>query len=130
MKKDIPFLPVEGVFLVVASNEENQWHVYLVNENPFALENVIINSRGYGEKDGAPQQTSVLRHMFPRVEAEEYITIELIDPSVFHLNNEYWISYFVEQQIYDKKFIFLPDSIVPENVSFIPQIGMKGILHR
>jgi hypothetical protein len=130
MKKDIPFPPVEGVYLVIAENEEGQWYVYLVNENDYKLENVMIHSRGYGEKDGAPQQTSVLRHMFTEVAANEYISIELIDSSVFHLNNEYWLSYFVNNQVYDKKFIFLPDSIVKENVSFIPEIGMKGIIHR
>jgi hypothetical protein len=56
--------------------------------------------------------------------------IELIDPSVFHLNNEYWISYFIGSQIYDKKFIFVPETIIEQNLVQIPQLGLKGILHK
>ena len=132
MKKDIPFPSVEGVYIAVAQEitDNVSWNVYLINSNDFPIDNVFVRSRGYGIKDGFPQETSVLRHVFPIVEANNFTKIELIDPSVFHLNNEYWISYFIGKQIYDKKFIFVPETIIEQNLVAIPQLGLKGILHR
>lgn len=131
MKKDIPFLNVEGVYIAVAQevSDNLSWNVYIINSNDFPIDNVFVRSRGYGIKDGFPQETSVLRHVFPIVEANNFMKIELIDPSVFHLNNEYWISYFIGKQIYDKKFIFVPETIIEQNLVQIPQLGLKGILH-
>ncbi len=132
MKKDIPFPPVEGVYIAIAQevSDNISWNVYVVNSNEFEIENVFVRSRGYGEKDGFPQETSVLRHAIPNVGPNGYAKIELIDPSVFHLNNEYWISYFIGKQVYDKKFIFVPETIIEQNLVSIPQLGTKGILHR
>ena len=134
MKKDIPFLPVEGICIAVGkyveSPEETSWKVFLINKNNFVIENVLIGSKGYGyNADGEKQETSTLRHHIPLIEAGEYALVEPIDPNVFHLNNEYWVSYFIGNQIYDKKFIFVPDTIVETNMIFIPQINMEGVLH-
>ncbi|HSZ24211.1 MAG TPA: hypothetical protein VK766_00750 [Cytophagaceae bacterium] len=134
MKKDIPFLPVEGICIAVSryieSAEEISWKVFLINKNSFAIENVFIRSKGYGfNEEGEKQETSTLRHHIPEVAPGEYALIEPIDPGVFHLNNEYWVSYFVSNQVYDKKFIFVPDTIVESNLIFIPQINMEGVLH-
>jgi len=132
MKKDIPFPSVEGVYIAVAQEvgDNVSWNVYIINSNNFPIDTVFVRSRGYGIKDGFPQETSVLRHVFPIVEPNNFMKIELIDPSVFHLNNEYWISYFIGKQIYDKKFIFVPETIIEQNLVAIPQLGLKGILHR
>lgn len=128
MRKDINFSPVKDVHVVVAQAAD-QWKVFLINRNKFKLENVMVTSKGYGETKTEKQQTSILRHMIPYLDPGEYALIEPIDESVFHLNNEYWVSYFVDGQVYDKKFIFVPDSIVEENLSFIEELEMKGILH-
>jgi hypothetical protein len=129
MKKDIPFIPVSGISIAVVKNEFDQWHVYLINQNEKSLENVMIRSRGFGEINGEFQQTSVLRHVFPVIESNQAEMIELIDSQVFHLNNEYWISYFIGNQIYDKKFLFVPDSIILEHLTNIPILNKQGILH-
>jgi hypothetical protein len=55
--------------------------------------------------------------------------IEPIDPAIFHLNNEYWVSYYIGRQIFDKKFVFVPDAIREENISFIKELDMEGVLH-
>lgn len=128
MKKDIDFSPVKDVHIVVAKSDDG-WRVFLINRNHEKLENVMITSRGYGETKKEKQQTSTLRHMIPYVESGMYALIEPIDESVFHLNNEYWVSYYINGQVYDKKFIFVPDSIIDENLTFIKELDMKGILH-
>lgn len=133
MKKDIEFPKVEGVEVAVArkstEKEEFDWHVYLINRNDFVLENILVTSKGYGQKDGESQKTSTLRQMIDKVEKQDFIVIERIDPQVFHLSNEYWISYYVGGKIYDKKFIFMPDSIVDQNLTKIDLIDLEGILH-
>lgn len=128
MKKDIDFSPVKNVHVVIAKTAEG-WKVFLINRNSEKLENVMVTSRGYGEKENEVQKTSTLRHMIPYLEPGMYALIEPIDESVFHLNNEYWVSYFINQQVYDKKFIFVPDSIIEENLTFIEELDLKGILH-
>lgn len=134
MKKDIQFFPVEGVNLAVVKRpgelKQPEWYVYLINRNPSALQNVMITSRGYGQKDGEEQKTSTLRHAFPSVGAGSSVLIEPIHPEVFHLNNEYWVSYYIGSQVYDKKYVFVPDSILEQNLSFIEELGLEGVLHR
>jgi hypothetical protein len=130
MIKDIPKPQVENVWLVIAKEGEEDWKVYLINRNDQPLHTVLITSKGYGEKSGKEQKTSVLRHMIPHLEAGEYALIEPVDSSVFHLNNEYWVSYFIDKQLYDKKYIFVPDSIKEENLVYINELDKKGVLHR
>ena len=138
MKKDIPFLPVENVKVAVARemNESGafDWRVFLLNRNDVALTNVFVTSKGYGSQaegrpEDEPKRTSTLRHMFARIEPQGFVVVEGIDPAVFHLYSEYWVSYYINGQIYDKKFIFVPDSITEENLIPIAQLGMEGILH-
>ena len=114
--------------MVVAKTDEG-WKVYLINRNEAKLENVMITSRGYGEKEKEAQKTSTLRHMIPYLEPGMYALVEPIDESVLHLNNEYWVSYFIDRQVYDKKFIFVPESIIDEHLVYIEELQMKGILH-
>src|SRR5205814_694020 len=110
MKKDIPFLPVAGVKVAVArkKNELNEfdWHVYLLNYNDVPLTNVFVTSKGYGLQadhlpDEEPQKTSTLRQLILTVEPQGFLVIERIEPAVFHLYSEYWVSYYIGSQIYD-----------------------------
>jgi len=47
---------------------------------------------------------------------------------VFGLANEYWVSFWEHDKMYDKKFIFLPETITEQNMKMIPVIGKKGVL--
>ncbi|REE01594.1 hypothetical protein [Marinoscillum furvescens] len=131
MKKDIEFPQIENVFVTIAKNEEkDMWQVYLLNRHQEQLDTVMVTSKGYGKKGGKEQKTSVLRHMIPQIEPGEYALIEPIDQQVFHLNNEYWVSFFIKGQLYDKKYIFVPETIIQDNLSFIKELGMQGVLHQ
>jgi hypothetical protein len=133
MIHDIEIPEVKNVTLAIARKqqpgEQAGWKVFLLNQNGFPIENALIASKGYGSKDGEPQRTSVLRHFFATVPAQSAALVEPIDPSVFHLNNEYWVSYYIGQKLYDKRFVFLPDSIREENFSFIKELDTEGVLH-
>jgi hypothetical protein len=133
MMKDIEVPEVKNVTLAVTRKksigESEEWKVYLINNNDFPLENILVASKGYGEKDGEKQNTSVLRHFLETVPPHSSALIEPIDPAVFHLNNEYWVSYYIGKQIFDKRFVFVPDTIREENISFIKELEMEGVLH-
>lgn len=133
MKKDIHQPQVENVTLAV-TREKNlldqfEWKVYLINNNTVPIENTLVSSTGYGEKDGEQQKTSTLRHFLETVQPNSAALIEPIDPGVFHLNNEYWVSYYIGRQIFDKRFVFVPDSICEENLTFIRELEREGVLH-
>ncbi len=124
MKKDLPENIVEDVAMAVVligeTPEVKNWTVYLVNLKNQALSNVLISSKGYGEKDGKMVKTSVLRHFLGDIDPRSFKGVEAIDSEVFGLTNEYWLSYYIDGVIFDKKFIFLPESIVDENLIHIP----------
>ena len=133
MMKDIDVPEVKNVTLAVArgqsGGEGGDWKVYLINNNEFPIENTLVSSTGYGERDGEKQKTSTLRHFLETIPAKSAALVEPIDPAVFHLNNEYWVSYYVGRQIFDKKFVFVPDTICESNLSFIKELEMEGVLH-
>lgn len=132
MKKDIDFHPVTGVKLAIAKEETamgTEWAVYIINLNMIELKNVMITSKGYGEINGEIKKTSTLRHMLDELGEQAVAKIEAIDPSVFTLNNEFWVSYYIMDQIFDKKFIFTSGSFDSGFIKMIPEIGLEGVLH-
>ncbi|MBL7863358.1 MAG: hypothetical protein JNK10_00680 [Cyclobacteriaceae bacterium] len=133
MIKDIPRPVVEHVTLAIARDQGQSdaptWKVYLINNNDLPIENTLVASTGYGVKNGEEQKTSTLRHFLETVDSRSVALIEPIDPGVFHLNNEYWVSYYIGREIFDKRFVFLPDSIHEDNLTFIKELDREGILH-
>jgi hypothetical protein len=132
MKKDLPENIVEDIAMTVVlmndTPEVSSWTVYIVNLKDEAIENVIISSKGYGEKNGKIVKTSVLRHSLGNIKPRSFSVVEAIDPEVFGLTNEYFLSYYINGTIYDKKFIFLPESIVDNNLIRIPLIDKPGVM--
>jgi len=132
MKKDLPSNIVEDIFIAVVLESETPtdrlWSVYLINMKNERLETVLITSKGYGTKDGVEVKTSVLRHVIDHLDPQSFAKIEIIDEAVFGLNNEYWLSYYIGKDIFDKKFIFLPESIVETNIIRIPIVNKPGVM--
>lgn len=132
MLKDIDPPKVENVSVAVVKeqNEVNQtvWNVYLINHNPVTIEGVLVTSKGYGEKDGRKLETTTLRHFLDEVEPESYKKIEPIMDDVFGLTNEYWVSFYKEKVMFDKKFIFLAETIIKKNLITVPVIEKPGVM--
>jgi hypothetical protein len=132
MKKDMDFEPVTCVKIAIAKEETSagiEWAVYLINQNLIDLHTIMITSKGYGEVNGEIRKTSILRNMIAELGAQSIAKIEAIDPSVFVLNNEFWVSYYILDQIFDKKFIFTSGSFDKSFIQMIPELGLEGILH-
>ena len=73
-------------------------------------------------------KTTVLRHLIGTIEPGEYAKIEPLMDNLLGLNNEYWVSFYKNKQMYDKKYIFLPESVRNEHLTMIPILNKKGIM--
>lgn len=134
MRDELKSPVVENVKLVVVPeiNEEGgiQHYVYLLNLRDDIMEGIIVTSKGYGVdvNTGEKINTSTLRHSLEVLLPDEAAKIEPIMEEVFGLTNEYWVSFWVNDTLYDKKFLFLPESIQEKNYTTIPRLGGKGIM--
>ncbi|MDQ3100867.1 MAG: hypothetical protein M3R08_05740 [Bacteroidota bacterium] len=132
MIKDIHAPKVEGVAMAVVPElddaGDDAWYVYLINEQEIALENVLVRSRGYGSIEGEKRNTSEMRHFLEKLGPRSWAKIERIVEDVFPLNNQYWLSYFVGQDLHDKKYIFLPESIQEDNFTTLPLMNKRGVM--
>jgi len=134
MKEGLLGPKVENVGVAVVSeiNELNEamYYVYLLNLRDDIMEGIIITSTGYGENanTGERVKTSTLRHSLEVLLPNEAAKIEPIMEEVFGLANEYWVSFWVNEVMYDKKFVFLPETIAPDKMKIIPILGLKGVM--
>jgi hypothetical protein len=135
MKKDIQIPEVENVFLAAVQEWSDElmqkvWYVHLVNDSDFDLDSVMVVSKAFGMLDGEMKKTSLLRHAFIKVPSVSVVKIELLDDSVLRLNNEFMITYFIDNTLYDKKFIFKAQSITPDYVEEVPILFVDGVIVR
>ena len=134
MIKDIPFERVEDIALAVVPDSvesgEEEWHVYLVNMKPDAIDGVLVSSKGYGSIEGKNVKTSTLRQFFEKIQGQDYVKIEYIDKKLFSLNNEFWVSFWYQGTLFDKRYVFVTESIIENNFTEIPMLGKRGVMIR
>ena len=133
MRKDIHIPKVTDVSMAVVretDGKDAEWGVYVINQKNVALGNIIIASKGYGTMNEETVKTSVLRHFFEVLQPDSFKKVEKIMPEVFGLNNEYMLTFYIDGVIYDRKFIFVPDSVVENNLIQVPLIDRPGVLIR
>ncbi|MBD78846.1 MAG: hypothetical protein CL840_07990 [Crocinitomicaceae bacterium] len=128
---DFPEIKDVAVAIVPETNEAGveEWFVYVINYGKKAIKNLMVTSNGYGKKDGKDVKTSTLRRFLDNVEAMNSIKVEPIHEEVFGLNNEYWVSFYRGNKIYDKKYLFIAGSISNKFLVEIPVLNCKGIWH-
>ena len=122
---------VEGIELaILLENENPEYGVYLRNAKEEIIEGIIITSIGYGEdtKTGEQIKTGMLRHSLEVMLPNEIAKVELIDPEVFGLYNEFWVSFWINDTLYDKKFLFLPDAMQKNKLTLLPNFGKPGVV--
>ena len=135
MKSDITIPTVENVFLAAVQEwsddfMEKVWYVYLINDSDFVLDSVMVVSKAFGSIDGEMKKTSLLRHAFMQVPAVSVVKVEMVEKSVLQLNNEFMVTYFIGNTLYDKKFIFRAQSITPDYVEEVPILFVDGVIVR
>ncbi len=132
MLKDIeePAFDGVGVAVVYETNDEGEkvWNVYLINFNNALIDGVLVSSKGYGVINNEEIKTSQLRHFLDTIDALDYAKIEPIQEEVFVLNNEYWVSFYLDGKMYDRKFIFTAHNISKSKLTHINLIDKQGVL--
>jgi hypothetical protein len=135
MKKDIIIPEVENVFIAAVQEwsddfMEKVWYAYLVNDSDFDIDSVMVVSKAFGTIDGEMKKTSVLRHAFVKVPAVSVVKIEMVEKSLLPLNNEFMLTFFIGNTLYDKKYIFKANSINDNNVEEVPILFVDGVIVR
>ncbi len=135
MKKDITIPEVENVFVAAVQEwsddfMEKVWYIYLVNDNDFNLDGVMVVSKAFGTIDGEMKKTSLLRHAFVEIPSVSVVKVEMLEKSVTTLNNEFMVTFFIGNTLYDKKFIFKANSISEINVEEVPILFVDGVIVR
>ncbi len=129
MKKDIQIPEVKNVHLAVVFEyndiyKTDDWNVYVINNKNSDLEMMVIVSQGFSET----KTTSVLRKKIAALPANSFAKIELIQPELFKLNNRFQVSFFEDNTLYEKTFIFKENSIKEGVLRMIPEIKKRGVL--
>ncbi|AWV97174.1 hypothetical protein [Arcticibacterium luteifluviistationis] len=131
MKKDIHIPEVKDVFIAVIKEHNeiflcDDWNTYIFNNKPVDLEMVLIVSHGFDEKD----QTTLTRKQIDHLPANSSAKIEMIQPELFRLNNEYKVTFFEENKLKDKVYLFPKDTIKDEALEMVEEYGKAGIIAR
>jgi hypothetical protein len=71
-----------------------------------------------------------LRHAFASVPAVSVAKVELLEDSVLALNNEFMLTYFIDNKMYDKVFIFKSNSINESATEEVPILFVDGVIER
>lgn len=129
MRKDIEIPKVESVHIVAVKEwdkdfTEQLWNVYLVNNREDEIDTVLVLSRGKSED----KKTSTLRHGLGNLKPKSSAKVEFIPTEVLGFTNEYLVTFFAENKLFERKFIFEPNSISEENIVEIPVLESEGIL--
>jgi hypothetical protein len=134
MREELKGPKVENVSVAIVEipleNNEKEYIVYLLNFRDDIMEGIIVTSSGYGENPSTGEQikTSTLRKGIELMLPNEAARIEPIMPELFTLTNEFWVSFWVNDVMYDKRFIFVPGSINDEAFKLIDILGYKGVV--
>lgn len=135
MKKDIIIPEVENVFVAAVQEWSDDfmdkvWYVYLVNDSDFKLDSVMVVSKAFGTLNGEMKKTSLLRHVFVEIPSVSVVKVEMIEASVLSLNNEFMVTFFIGNTLYDKKFIFKANSINNAEMEEVPILFVDGVIVR
>lgn len=129
MKKDIDIPVVNDVYVAVV-NEYNDiykthdWNAYIINDKEIDLDIVLIVTNGYSED----KITSTFRKKLDKLPAKSYAKIELMQEDLFALNNQFKVTFFEANTMFDKTYLFRKNTINKKALQRIPLMEALGIL--
>jgi hypothetical protein len=126
MKKDLDIEEVSGGYIAFLPNRDH-WSVHVINNRKDPLETVIVNASGEGKLEGKDKQTATLRFLLNDIPAESEKQFELLMPESLNLSHRYWISYYIGNRIFDKKYVYQPE-MYDEDLQDLPVFDSPGIL--
>ena len=129
MKKDIQIPSVENVYIAVV-NEYNDiyktqdWNAYIINDKDVDLEMVLILTSGYSDD----KMTSIFRKKLDKLPKKSYAKIELMQEDLFTLNNQFKVTFFEGNAMFDKTYTFRKNTINLNALQAVPLMEARGVL--
>jgi len=129
MKKDINIPQVIDVYIAVVieyndTYKTHDWNAYIINNKDVNLEVVLIVTNGYS-KD---KTTSTFRKKLDLLPAKSYAKIELMQEDLFALNNQFKVTFFENNKMFDKTYLFRKNTINKKAFQSIPLMEARGVL--
>jgi len=129
MKKDINIPEVKNVYIAVIYEYNDiyktyDWNAYIINDKNVDLDLVLIVTSGYS-KD---KTTSVFRKKIDKLPAKSYAKIELMQEELFALNNQFKVTFFEGNTMFDKNYLFRKNTINRNALQPIPLMKARGVL--
>ena len=128
MRKEIQIPEVTNIKMAAVYEyndvyKTDDWNVYIINNKNVDLEMMVIVSQGFSET----KTTSLLRKKIEKLPANSFAKIELIQPELFKLSNRFQVTFFEENTLFDKTFIFKENSIKESALRMIPELKKRGV---
>ncbi|WBX76475.1 hypothetical protein PG911_17910 [Tenacibaculum ovolyticum] len=129
MKKDIHIPQVTNVEIAIVlekneSDNTNEWCVYIINKKEVDLEMVVIVSQGFSET----KKTSLFRRKIDLLPANSFSKFEIMQPELFALDNQFQVTFFENNVLHDKTFIFQEGTIQEGFFRDIEVLNKKGVV--
>jgi hypothetical protein len=128
VKKDIEIPIAKNVYVAIVRewNEEfleKDWNAYIINSQTNPIELTMVVSKGYDND----RKTSIMRHTIGDVAGKSYKKIEVVQDDVLALNNEFYVTFYSNNKLFEKRFLFERNSVKESNLNIIPILDKEGI---
>lgn len=119
----------EAVYMAVVLDNNDihhskDWAAYIINDSQKTLELVLILSEGYSEN----HKTSKMRHKLDVLPPKSFAKIEMLQEEVLKLNNSFKLSYFENNKLFEKTFVFKENTINERALQVLPLMSRRGVL--
>ncbi|WP_233897506.1 hypothetical protein [Tenacibaculum piscium] len=129
MRKDIKIPGVMDVEIAITLEKNPQdnleeWSVYIINKKEVDLEMVVIVSQGFSET----KKTSLFRRKIDLLKAKSFSKFEIMQPELFALDNQFQVTFFENNILHDKTFIFQEGTIQKGFFRHIDLLNKEGVV--
>lgn len=129
MKKDIKIPKVVDVEIAITLDKNThdnsqEWAVYILNKKEVDLEMVVIVSQGFSQT----KKTSLFRRKIDLLKAKSFSKFEIMQPELFALDNQFQVTFFENNILHDKTFIFQEGTIQEGFFRDIDLLNKKGVV--
>ena len=129
MKKDINIPVVKDVYVAVVFEYNDiyktyDWNAYIINDKNVDLDVILIVTSGYSKE----KATSIFRKKLDKLPAKSYAKIELMQEELFALNNQFKVTFFEGNTMFDKTYLFRKNTINKNALQPIPLMEARGVL--
>tara|TARA_B100000749_G_scaffold274442_1_gene258721 strand:+ start:1578 stop:1973 length:396 start_codon:yes stop_codon:yes gene_type:complete len=129
VKKDIEIPVAKDVYVAMIRewNKEfldKDWNAYIINDRNTPIEMTMVVSKGY-DKD---RKSSTMRHGIGDMQPKSFRKIEVVQEDVLGLNNEFFVTFYADNKLYEKRFVFEKNTVKENNLVQIQLIDKEGIM--